>query len=178
MAVLSTVYLVENFSGVGITGARGVGKPWIGSWSALSYAGSTLTLSLVMTPKLGLTGVLIAAACGAVILNAVFFTLSARAGIGGFRAIVGSWLPFAAGSVTVATTATALLAGAFPHLNRLASAIVVPAYGAVYVIVLVLMFRVTKVLDQQDLQNMKAFMPARLRPVLGVLTNRRPFANS
>jgi O-antigen/teichoic acid export membrane protein len=177
VAALASVYLVENITNVGITGARGLGKPWIGSWSGLSYAVSTLSLSLVLTPRLGLTGVLIAGGGGVIIANAVFFTLFARAGIGGFRDIVGSWLPAAAGSVAVAATATAMLAGAFPHLNRVTSAGAVTVFGAIYLLVLLLMFRVTKVLDGRDLQSMKAFMPARLRPVLGALANRRLFAS-
>jgi O-antigen/teichoic acid export membrane protein len=177
VAVLSTVYLVENVTNVGITGARGVGKPWIGSWSAFAYAVSTLALSLVLTPRLGLTGILIAAGSGAVIANAVFFTLAARAGIGGFRAIVGPWLPSAAGSVALAATATAMLAAAFPHLNRFESAAAVVCFGAVYAIVLVLMLRITKLLDGQDLQSMKAFVPARLRLVLAAIAGRRLFAN-
>jgi O-antigen/teichoic acid export membrane protein len=177
LAVLAGVYLVENVTNVAITGARGVGKPWIGSWSALSYAVSTLSLSLYLTPQLGLPGVLIASASGVVVANAVFFTLSARAGIGAFRTIVGSWFPFAAASVAVASTAIAIVARALPHMNRLTSALAVMAFGAIYALGLLLMFRVTKVLGRQDLLSMKAFVPARLRPVLA-LFDRRLFASS
>jgi O-antigen/teichoic acid export membrane protein len=177
VAVLSTVYLIENVTNVAITGARGLGRPWIGSWSALSYAVTTLALSLVITPQFGLTGVLISSVSGVVVSNVVYFTLSARAGIGGFGDIVGTWFPSAAGSVVVAAAATAILAGAFPNLHRLTSAIAVTVFGAIYLMVLLSMFRITKLLDSRDLHSMKAFVPARLRPVLGALIDRRLFAS-
>jgi hypothetical protein len=163
VGVLACVYLVENITSVGITGARGIGTPWAGSWSALAYALSTLSLSLVLTPRLGLPGVLIASGSGAILGAAVFFSLSVRARIGAFREIVAAWILPAACSAGVAAAVAAVVASGFPqHLPRFSAALAVLLCSGIYAPILVLMFRITHLVEQRDLSTMKAMLPRRL----------------
>lgn len=168
LLTLAPAYTVETMTSVASAAARGLGRPSLDTHFALTYAGVSLIATLVLVRTVGLEGVAVAGLLGALAGSLAFFRAAGTMPALRFDALIGRWLGPAVLTVAFAVVVAwlvgrLLLDGvATRPAALLATLIVWLVYGGA----IALGARFLHVIDERDLEGLRAVLPRRVARLL------------
>lgn len=177
VAGLSLTYTIETLTKVAGTAANGLGKPWLDVCYSVGYAVPNVILSVLLTPHLGLPGVIVSSIGGVLCGSVAFFVASQRSGTIYFKDLFRSWLVRLSAATGVAASATLYLDSFLAP--RTASRFVLFAElivaGAAYVLTFILAQRAVGFFSDADLQALRRIVPLRFTYLLDARMTRKLF---
>lgn len=180
VAGLSLAYTIETLTSVAGTAVSGLGKPWLEACYATAYAVPNLILSLLLTPRLGLPGIIISAIGGVLCGSYALFFAAERTRTFRFADLFRGWLPQLTAATGVAASAAFLLDSFLTRrpVSRPALFAELIAVGMVYVVAFVLAQRAVGFFSGEDLEALRDLLPLRFAPLLEARMTRKIFTAS
>lgn len=169
MALLVTIYTVNNLTGVGTTMVRAQGVPQLETRYAVLGMALNLTATLLLAPRFGLMGILAGTFIGSTLASIYFVVLfHRRQGLNLTGDFLG-WLWRIALPTALAGTALGLglhqLPGEF-FAARIRGLGVLAAAGLLYLAFWLILLRLTRFMGSEDLRFLRETVPRRLSTLL------------